>query len=170
MHKNIFYLADLNGTGFWRRILPIITANPLTNTTQIYNTFTMIPVYDPNYYVGVDSVTIQRWIFDDHRNMLEKFLLPVTRKTGTKLIYEIDDSMGDVPPYNKGGVFFKDEKIQDNIRYMLNACDLVTVTTSYIKDYYNRRYGVPLEKIVAVPNLLSRMWFGDRYDLPRKVD
>jgi hypothetical protein len=81
VHKNIFYLADLNGTGFWRRILPIITANPLTNTTQIYNTFTMIPVYDPNYYVGVDSVTIQRWIFDDHRNMLEKFLLPVTRKT-----------------------------------------------------------------------------------------
>ena len=95
----------------------------------------------------------------------------MTRKTGTKLIYEIDDAMGgdDIPLYNRGHDAFAKENIQANIKYMLNAVDLVTVTTPYIKEYYHKKYGVPMEKILAVPNLLSRMWFGDRYDVPRKL-
>lgn len=53
---------------------------------------------------------------------------------------------------------------------MLNAADLVVVTTEYIKQYYNKKYGVPLSNIVAVPNLLPKWWFGDRYDPERKLD
>lgn len=53
---------------------------------------------------------------------------------------------------------------------MLNAADFVTVTTDYIKDFYHKHYGVPLENIVAVPNLLPKWWFGDKYDVDRKVD
>jgi predicted GNAT superfamily acetyltransferase len=52
---------------------------------------------------------------------------------------------------------------------MLNISDLVVVTTDYIKNYYNKRYGVPLSNIVAAPNLLPRWWFGDRYDPEKKV-
>lgn len=127
---------------------------------------------DPHFYIGANSVTIQRWISNEQREMFDKFLLPVTRKTSTRIIYEIDDAMGsdDIPRYNRGWKSFDDPKIQDNIKHMMNACDLVTVTTTYIKDYYNRKFGVPLEKIKAVPNLLSRMWIGDRYDMPRKVE
>lgn len=53
---------------------------------------------------------------------------------------------------------------------MLNNADFVIVTTKHIKEYYNRKYGVPLENIVAIPNLLPRWWFGDRYDPERSVD
>jgi len=53
---------------------------------------------------------------------------------------------------------------------MLNSADLVTVTTDYIKDFYNREYGVPLENIVAVPNLLPKFLFGDRYDIDKKLE
>ena len=47
---------------------------------------------------------------------------------------------------------------------MLNAADFVIVTTKYLKEYYNKKYGVPLENIIAVPNFLPRWWFGDKYD------
>ena len=74
----------------------------------------------------------------------------------------------DIPLFNRGRQAFANDRIQDNIRYMLNVADFVVVTTQYIKNYYNRKYGVPLENILAVPNLLPKWWFGDRYDPDRK--
>ena len=59
--------------------------------------------------------------------------------------------------------------MQSNIRQMLNAADFVTVTTDYIKNFYHKHYGVPLENIVAVPNLLPKWWFGDKYDPDAKL-
>ena len=53
---------------------------------------------------------------------------------------------------------------------MLNAADFVTVTTDYIKNFYHKHYGVPLDRIIAVPNLLPRYLFGDRYDLDKKIE
>lgn len=87
------------------------------------------------------------------------------------MIYEIDDAMGadDIPLYNRGHDAFQSKEIQDNIQYMLSVSDLVVVTTEYIKDYYHRKYGVPLERIIVTPNLLPRWWYGDRYDKERKV-
>lgn len=52
---------------------------------------------------------------------------------------------------------------------MLNAADFVTVTTDYLKNFYHEHYGVPLENIIAIPNLLPKWWFGDRYDPERKL-
>lgn len=75
----------------------------------------------------------------------------------------------EIPLYNRGHDAFQSKQIQDNIKYMLNVSDLVVVTTDYIKNYYHRKYGVPLERILAVPNLLPRWWYGDRYDKDKKV-
>lgn len=52
---------------------------------------------------------------------------------------------------------------------MLNASDQVIVTTNHIKEYYHKTFGVPLEKIVALPNLLPRWWIGDKYDPNKKL-
>lgn len=53
---------------------------------------------------------------------------------------------------------------------MLNEADLVIVTTKYLKEYYSKRYGVPAENILAVPNLLPRWWFGDKYNVQEVLD
>ena len=52
---------------------------------------------------------------------------------------------------------------------MLLAADFVTVTTDYLKEVYHDFYDVPLENIIAVPNLLPKYLFGDRYDPERKL-
>lgn len=87
------------------------------------------------------------------------------------LIYEIDDNMSSefIPKFNRGRAAFEPKQIQENIRLMLNAADFVTVTTDYIKNFYHEYYGVPLENIISIPNLLPRWWFGDRYDLDEKL-
>lgn len=59
-----------------------------------------------------------------------------------------------IPKFNRGRAAFEPPQIQENIRQMLNAADFVTVTTDYIKDFYHKNYGVPLENIIAIPNLL----------------
>ena len=87
------------------------------------------------------------------------------------LIYEIDDLMKDteIPLFNRGRVGFEPPEVQENIRHMLNVADMVTVTTDYIKQAYHDYYGVPLDRIVAVPNMLPKYLFGDRYHPDLKV-
>ena len=130
-----------------------------------------MPIIDPRYYQGITSVTVQRWISDQQRELVEKLLKPATQNQRAWLIYAIDDAMhyDDIPLFNRGRHAFASDRIQSNIKYMLNAADLVVVTTDYIRKYYNRKYGVPLRNIVAVPNLLPKWWFGDRYDPDRKL-
>jgi hypothetical protein len=53
---------------------------------------------------------------------------------------------------------------------MLNTADFVTVTTDYIKNFYHKHYNVPYENIIAIPNLLPRFWFDDKYDVDKKVE
>ena len=75
-----------------------------------------------------------------------------------------------IPKYNRGRAAFEPPQIQDNIKTMLNTADFVTVTTDYIKQFYHKHYGVPIENIIAVPNLLPKWWFGDKYDPEKKVN
>ena len=42
--RNVIYLADVSGTGFWRRIAPITTLNCVSQELKMLNTYTMEPV------------------------------------------------------------------------------------------------------------------------------
>ena len=124
--------------------------------------------------------------------MVTEFLKPLMDANSGWLIYEIDDEMFDgtilpgmdeklihekygktstengIAKFNRGRRAFEGAKVQENIRTMLNAADLVTVTTDYLKNVYHDIYGVPLENIVALPNFLPRYLFDDRYDKKKK--
>lgn len=127
---------------------------------------------DPKFYEGINSVTIQRWISDGHKRLVDNLLKPVTDRQHAWLVYEIDDMMSDkyIPLYNRGRKAFEGEHIQSNIKSMLDSADIITVTTDYIKDSYSKTYGIPKDKIVAMPNLLPRYLFGDRFDIQKKVN
>ena len=120
--------------------------NCIQQNINVQNTYTQTPVFDPKYYSGITSVTIQRWISDQQREIVERLLRPVTEQNRSWLIYAIDDAMhyDDIPLFNRGRQAFASDKIQDNIRFMLNISDFVVVTTDYIKNYYHNKYGVPL--------------------------
>ena len=170
--RNVVYLSDVSGTGQWRRIWQINSINCVSQGLGVQCSYSQTPILDQNFYKGVNSVTVQRWINDQQVDLFCKFLKPLMDMNSGWLIYEIDDNMADVhiPKFNRGRKAFEGEKIQSNIKKMLNAADFVTVTTDYIKNFYHKHYGVPLDRIIAVPNLLPRYLFGDRYDLDKKIE
>ena len=170
--KNIVYLSDTSGTGIWRRIFQADMMNSLGRDLNLNVTTTMQPILDKNYYQGMTSITCQRWISDQQVNLFCNYFKPLMDGVCGWLIYEIDDNMSDkcIPKFNKGRKAFEGERIQNNIKQMLNAADFVTVTTDYIKKFYHEHYGVKLENIIAVPNLLPKWWFGDKYDPKKKVE
>lgn len=169
--RNITYLSDVSGTGVWRRIWPITQINCIAQSLNLSNSYSQTPILDQNFYNGMTSVTVQRWINDAQKDLFCRFLKPLMDARNGWLIYEIDDNMSDacIPKFNRGRKAFEGERIQNNIKEMLNAADFVTVTTNYIKKFYHEHYGVPLENILAVPNLLPKYLFGDRYDPERKL-
>ena len=170
--RNIVYLSDVTGTGLWRRIFQQNAINCIGQGIHANVTCSQIPVLDQRYYQDVTSVTVQRWINDQQCDLFCNFFKPLMDSHSGWLIYEIDDNMSDqcIPKYNRGRKAFEGEHIQSNIKRMLNAADFVTVTTDYIKKFYNEHYGVPLDNIISVPNLLPRWWFGDKYNAQMKVD
>ena len=171
IYRNLIYLADTGGTGFWRRVAPITTLNCVSKELKMLNTYTMEPVSQPSWYEGVRSVTVQRWLTDNQLDFVQKFLKPLSIQFGFRLVYEIDDSTSsqDIPIYNRGYEAFNDPKRQENIRHIMEMCDLITVTTTYLKQNVSKRYGIPEHKILAIPNLLPNWWIGDRYDVDKKV-
>lgn len=58
IYRNLVYCADVSGTGFWRHIQQTLQIGTVQLETGIVNSYMMVPVNDPNYYNGVNSVTI----------------------------------------------------------------------------------------------------------------
>lgn len=170
--RNVIYLADRSGTSKWRRTWATSLVECYSQNINTQVDYSQTPILDPRYYNGVNSITIQRWVNDQHREIVEKLLKPISEQHKSWLIYEIDDLMDArfIPHFNRGKNAFESPQIQENIKQILNMCDMITVTTDYIKEAYHKYYNIPLHKIVALPNMLPRYLFGDRYDIQKKIN
>ena len=190
--RNIIYLSDRSGTGRWRICWPLASIDCISQQLNIQADYSQTPILDQNLYKGMTSCTVQRWISDQQKNIFCKFLKPLMDANSGWLRYEEDDFMFDgtvlneskreylekkygnlieaaIPLMNRGRRAFEGAHVQQNIKDMLLAADFVTVTTDYLKEVYHDFYDVPLENIIAVPNLLPKYLFGDRYDPERKL-
>lgn len=57
---------------------------------------------------------------------------------GMKIIYEIDDNLFEVPPWNPAHKFFKNKDVREFIEVFLRDVDAVFVTQSYLKKFYEK--------------------------------
>ena len=169
--RNVIYLADRSGTSKWRRTWATSLVECYSQNLNIQVDYSQTPILDARYYNGVNSITIQRWVSNQHKEIVDRLLKPISMQHKSWLIYEIDDLMDArfIPHFNRGKHAFEPTEIQQNIKYILNMCDIITVTTDYIKEAYHKYYDVPLQKIVALPNMLPKYLFGDRYDIQKKI-
>ena len=104
----------------------------------------------------IDDLMFDGTILDESK---KKF---IEEKYGTK-------ASNSIPFFNRGRKAFEGKQVQSNIKTMLNTADFVTVTTDYLKEVYSDIYDVPKDNIIAVPNLLPKYLFGDRYELSKKA-
>lgn len=169
--RNHHYLADTTGTGWWRHLFPMHTMDCVQDQIGMQNSYSRIINTDPNFYAGMNSVWIQRWVGPGYQKVVKDFFKPLFKQTGTKLIYEIDDltDVKHIPLYNRGRKGFESAEVQESIKEMLHASDFVVVTTNKLKETMAKSYDLDESKVVALPNLLPHWWIGDRYDPERKV-
>lgn len=191
-YRHITYLSDRSGTGVWRVIWPLNSINCVAQGLGIQADYSQTPIVDQNYYKGMNSICVQRWISDSQANLYTKFFKPLMDANSGWLRYEIDDLTFDgtildeskkkfieekygtkasnsIPFFNRGRKAFEGKQVQSNIKTMLNTADFVTVTTDYLKEVYSDIYDVPKDNIIAVPNLLPKYLFGDRYEPSKKA-
>lgn len=162
---NIFFPSDLNGTGCWRGTWPIQTIWALGPNTNINNTVSQLLTTEARYYQNLNMFMVQRLVNDQQEQIFNRLIVPMSEMNSFWTVYNIDDAMhcDDIVKYNRGRKAFLG-KSQENIQKMLDNVDFILTTTDYIKEYYHRRYNVPLDKIICIPNYLPRWWIGDYYN------
>lgn len=161
MFDIIQHCADFGGCGHYRMRFPAWAAQTLRRDIRIVDSTRLIPI--PQFYQGIRMLRLQRQVNDPQCQFVMNFFKPVSEKVGMHLCYEIDDVIGmdDIPKYNKGWAAFQSKQFMENIKTMMKACDLVTVTCEELKKYYVYKFEVPKENVIILPNYLPRWWIGD---------
>lgn len=164
-YTNVFFPSDLNGCGAWRGTWPIQTIWAMGPGTNINNTVSQLLTTESRYYQNLNMFMVQRLVNDHQEQLFNKLIVPMSQINSFWTVYNIDDAMhcDDIVKYNRGRRAFLG-KSQENIQKMLDNVDFILTTTDHIKEYYHRRYNVPLEKIICIPNYLPRWWIGDYYN------
>lgn len=158
------YYADYGGCGYWR----LGWSEYLINCYQkaIISGTVRLHLHSSAYY-GIKCVRMQRQATDIQRQYVElltKFRDNLPKLDRFKLIYEIDDVLikKDIPIYNRARDPYDNEQILNNIKNIILQCDEMSVSTPYLKSYYEREVGH--KKISVLPNYLPRFWADGYYN------
>ncbi len=150
----IYHLRDTAGCGHYRAILPALQLNNMVDKMLKANAYYIDRCTPhPAFYKDVNFVIFQRGDNEQYFKVM-KGIRAVTG-LNTRLVYDIDDDLGSLPPYNYANDFFK--KTWKYIENMMRVSDLVTVSTEPLREKY-RKYN---DNIICVPNRLSKFLFGD---------
>lgn len=160
---NIFP-ADTSGCNAWRNYFPMHTIessvkNILFNVNRRF-------ILDPHYFDGVNINICQRQVSSPQAHYFNNFIIPVSKSKGSWVVYNIDDCIhkDDIPPYNMAQASYMSDELMNNIKSMLLNSDFVLVTTDELKEYYNQKFEVPLDRIIVIPNYIPQWWMGNYYD------
>lgn len=162
-YKTISHPADNGGCGHYRMKYPVWAAHTLKKDVNVIESFKLIPLQE--FYADVRMVRVQRQLSNVQCKFILEFLKPLSERYGFWLCYEIDDVVGreHIPKYNAGWGAFQNDQLMNNMKMILQVCDVVTVTTQELANYYIKHFGLSKDKVYVLPNYLPRWWIGDSY-------
>ena len=165
---NIFP-ADTTGCDFYRNFAPRETIEHCVGNIM-FNTCRKFMV-DENFFKGVNVNILQRQVNNSQCEYYLKFIIPMSRKCGSWIVYNIDDCIhkDDIPRYNKAWEVYQNDQYMDNVYRMLNQSDFVLVTTEELGQYYVDKFRVNPDSIVVIPNFVPRWWMGQFFDIERRM-
>jgi glycosyltransferase involved in cell wall biosynthesis len=141
--------GSITPCGYIRLVLPLDFYGKINKniTVEIIDKKTRVDLYD--------AIICQRHVVDNINEGLE--LLIRCKKSRTKIIYDIDDDLVNIPSYHIESQ--KLNALTSIVTMFLKESDLVTVSTNklkkIIKDYTRNS--------IVIPNFLdNRIWFRDK--------
>lgn len=151
------FLADYTGCGHWRMLWPEQVLNSYRHCVLQSST---VMCTDPKHFHGVECIRVQRQATPTQRKYLE-FL---KHHVKARLVYEIDDICfgEDIPEYNPFRSAFTSDETRQDIQYMMEFCDEMTVTCDAMREYFLNKTNQ--KNITVLPNYPSRAWIGRMFD------
>lgn len=174
---SVHFRGDSYGCGWYRELFPSMLLQTLLNAdVQFRITDTLSIISDPNFYRMVDGgirmVRLQRWYGKEKAAFMKNFLKPLADQLGMWLVYEIDDLLiyDEIPLYNIAKPHYSYERVGDSVKEIMEMCDLITVSTEFLGDVYQKAFKIPKEKFIIVPNYLPRWWIGEAMNIDRQMN
>ena len=160
--KIIYHPAKAKGLAYWRCMWPAYQMGMRGGVAYSFiNNF----LNDALTYTTADVVVLQRSVGN---NSLEyvKILSKLSMISKFKLIYDIDDVLflDDIPKFHYGRLEGKQDA-KDSIMEIMYLCNEITVSTQYLKEYYQKATGI--DEITVLPNRIPFFWAGQFYSLER---
>ncbi|MEA3458161.1 MAG: hypothetical protein U9R21_05730 [Candidatus Thermoplasmatota archaeon] len=147
------YLADLAGCGYIRVIYPSLLLNQMINKDiQVESFYTNRFTPHPDGYQNTSFVVFQRAATEQQLQMIRHLK---TNMKGLPILYEIDDSLIDIPEWNFASEFYK--PLESNIKEILRTVDGIITSTEYLKKKY-LKYN---KNIQVISNHLPKFIWGD---------
>lgn len=168
--NNIMFPADVSGCGKYRMTFPKLAMESINPNVRFMDLMKYIT--DINFFRDIRMVRLQRQVSDAQCDYFMRFLKPLSEQFGFWLSYELDDAVRyeDIPPYNIARKAFDNKNFFNNVKNMLQASDVITVTTQELKNYYSSTYNIPENKILVIANYIPRWWIGEIDYLDRNVE
>jgi len=169
--NSVLFPADTTGCSFYRLTAPYLTVQSILGNQEANISITRKFITDTNFFKDVNLCMLQRQVSKIQLDYFTKFLKPLAKTHGMWVAYNVDDAIhkDDIPVYNKAWSAYQADELMENIESMMNKADILVVTTEYLKEYYNRRFNVPLENIKVIQNYIPHWWMGGYYDLNKSM-
>lgn len=146
-------LGDMAGCGMIRVMFPYMHLAQYNKEIKVVPTYDMNFNFDPKYYSGLPFLQFQRSATPAQLKVLQALKSHVCTKTGTKLVYEIDDDITDIPEWNHAYDFYS--KCKDSIIGFFENVDFVICSTQKLAGKINK-----YNKTKVIKNRLAFHWQG----------
>lgn len=161
------FMADTGGCGFHRMVFPSLLTSTWKlsqNNIKFFPSYGMKYILDPSFYKDKLYVVFQRSATDQQKQLFDYFKTHITPKTGTRVVYEIDDDLINIPQWNMASDYYS--KNREHAMYMIKNADGITVSTDHLKKVlikYN-------SNIVVNQNHLPKFIWGDVPEITEMPD
>jgi hypothetical protein len=144
-------LGDFGGCGMIRVVLPYIHLSQYKKDATIIPTYDMYFTLDPRYFNGMPFLQFQRSVTPPQLEILRHFKKNISTKTGTKIVYELDDDITGVPKWNHAHEYY--DLYKDTILKFFEEVDFIVCSTQKLANKLNK-----YNKTRVIKNRLSFQW------------
>lgn len=152
----IWFTSDFGGCGHLRSLWINESLNSFFGSRKLYEGITTSRfLVDKNILSQAKVFHFQRQITNpqvDYIMFIRKYRDENCK--GTPIIYDLDDNFMEIPDYNYAKPFFQGEHLVENLKRIVNAVDIVTVSTEPLATWIKSFNGTC--KIKVVPNFIPK--------------
>ena len=154
----LYHPSPIPGLAFWRILWPAFQLGMRGEATyEVLNNFSK----DALPFLRCDVVVLQRFGNISEAEYVKQ-IAAFREQANFRIIYDVDDIIffHDVPDhhYGKKKYGYAD---QEHTKELIALCDEITVSTPFLKDYYQNMIGH--KKITVLPNRIPYFWAGHFY-------